>query len=264
MNNLIKHRWFEIRHNPIFWMTFAICCVFTIFLIGVEGKHYLTDTPMVAGVSYNMQGLFMASTADCIFPLLIISGAFTAMMLGQQFSSRTINQEIAAGHSRAEIFLSQCMVGFVVPNITILLAIFIGCLRWVGSIPMPSAEEIIPYVVRAIILLLLLNFSLFSACILFVVLFRDTAKTMAVSALFLLIACWTMPALEQPLTKAAGTLYPITPTLPLLLHPAFLMRYVLYSTLTFAQGIAAAGVAIGWIILFLSIAYCTFRRCELK
>ena len=264
MNNLIKHRWFEIRHNPIFWMTFAICCLFTMFLIGIAGEHYLTDTPMVAGVFHDWLGLFMNSTADCIFPLLIISGAFTAMMLGQQFSSRTIDQEITAGHSRAEIFFSQCIIGFIVPGITTLLSVFIGCLRWVGSVPMPSAEEAIPYLVRVVILMLLVNFSLFSACILFVVLFRDTAKTMAVSALFLLIACWTMPALEQSLPKAPGTLYPITPTLPLLLHPAFLMRYLLYSTLTFAQGIAAAGVAVGWTILFLSVAYRVFRRCELK
>ena len=264
MENLMKHRWFEIKHNPIFWMTFAICCAFTLFLIGGVGKHYLTDSPMVAGVSYNMQGLFMASTADCIFPLLIISGVFTSMILSQQFSSRTIDQEIAAGHSRTEIFFSQCIIGFAVPNITILLAIFIGCLRWAGSIPMVSAEIIIPYLARVVILLFLLNFSLFSACILFAVLFRDTAKTMAVSALFLLIACWTMPALQAPLTKAPGTLYPVSPTLPLLLHPAFLMRYVLYSTLTFTQGIEAAGVAIGWAALFLSAAYCEFRQCELK
>ncbi len=264
MSNLIKHRWFELRHNLIFWLTLAICCTFTLLLIGMAGDHYLTDPPMVAGVSNDLQGLFMASMADCIFPLLIISGAFTAMMLGQQFSSRTIDQEIAAGHSRAEIFASQCIVGFVVPNITILLAIFIGCLRWVGSIPMASAGVAIPYLVRVVILLLLLNFSMLSACILFVVLFRDTSKTMAVSALFLLIACWTMPALEQSLTKAPGTLYPLAPTLPLLLHPAFLMRYVLYSAFTFAQGIEAAGVAIGWTILLLSIAYCVFRRCELK
>lgn len=264
MNNLIKHRWFELRHNPILWMTFAICCVLTLLLIGVTGEHYLTDSPMVAGVSHDWLGLFMNSTADCIFPLLMISGAFTSMMLGQQFSSRTIDQEIAAGHSRAELFFSHCMVGFVVPGTTVLLAIVIGCLRWVGSFPMPSAEAAIPYFFRVVVLLPLLGFSLFSACILFVVLFRDTAKTMAVSALFLLIACWTMPALEQSLPKAPGTLYPITPTLPLLLHPAFLMRYVLYSTLTFTQGIEAAGVAVGWAVLFLSVAYCVFRRCELK
>lgn len=264
MSNLMKHRWFEIRHNPVFWMALAICCVFTLSLIIGVGKHYLTDPPMVAGVSYDMQGLFMASTADCIYPLLIISGVFTSMILSQQFSSRTIDQEIAAGHSRAEIFFSQCIIGFAVINITILLAIFIGCLRWAGSIPMVSAKVIIPYLARAVILLMLLNFSLFSACILFVVLFRDTAKTMAVSAFFFLIACWTMPILQAPLAKAPGTLYPLTPTLPLLLHPAFLMRYALYKTLTLTQGIAAAGVAIGWAALFLSAAYCIFRRCELK
>lgn len=264
MSNLMKHRWFELRYNSVLWLTLIICCAFAFIVTSMTGLSYLTDAPMVEGVSYNLQGFFSAMTADCIFPLLIIGGSFTAMMLGQQFSSRTIDQEISAGHSRVEIFASQCIVGFIVPNTAILLAIFIGCLRWAGSIPMSSAGEAIPYFSRTLILLSLLNFSLFSACIFFVVIFRDTAKTITVSALFLLVACWTMPALEQAAPQVHGTLYTIAPSLPLLLHPAFLMRYVLYSTLTFSQGIWAVAVAIGWTILFLGGAYCVFRRCELK
>lgn len=261
MSNLIKYRHYELKRNPILWLTFFICFAFAFLLIG---PHYLTEAPMVPGIPDNLQGLFMASAADCIFPLLMLSGAFTSMMLGRQFSDRTIDLEISAGHSRNEVFVEQCFVGFVIPNVTILLAILIGCLRWAGSVPFPSSGAAVLFLVRAVFLLMLLNFSFISACLLFAIVFRDTAKTTAVSALFLLILCWTMPAMEQPLPKAPGTLYPVTPSLPLLLHPAFLMRYSLYSTLTFEQGAWVAGVAVGWSILFLGIAYCIFRRCELK
>ena len=264
MSNLLKHRWFEVKHNPVFWLTLAICCALIFIISSLSGLSELTDPPMVSGVSYNLQGFFSALTADAILPLLIISGSFTAMMLGQLFSDRTIDQEIAAGHSRASIFISQCIIGFLVPNIAVFLSIFLGCLLWAGSIPLPHAAVMLPYLARVIILLLLLNFSLFSACILIVVLFRDTAKTITISALFLLITCWTMPALEQTVPQVQGTLYTNDPSLPLLLHPAFLMRYVLYSTLTPIQGFWSAGVAAGWTILFLGAAYCVFRRCELK
>ena len=264
MSNLMKHRWFELRHNRTFWLTLVFCFAFTLLQVGTVGDHYMTDTPMVAGVTHDWMGLFRNAAADCILPLLIISGTFTAMILGQQFSDRTVDQEIAAGHSRAELFVSQCVIGFAVPNITVLPAILAGCLCWAGRVPMPSAAEAIPYFARVSALLLLLDFSLFAVCMLFVVLFRDTAKSMAVSAFFLLIICWTMPALEQSLARAPGTIYPLTPTLPLLLHPAFLIRYSLYSTLTFTQGLQTAGVAVGWSALFLCCAYCIFRRCELK
>lgn len=264
MSNLMKHRWFELRHQPAFWLTAAICYVFSFFMIGLSGSHYMTDTPMVAGVTPDWRGLFMNAAADCILPLIMISGAFTAMMLGQQFSSRTVDLEIAAGHSRKEIFASQSIAGFAVINITVLPAILIGCLCWAGRVPMLSAALVVPYLIRVFFLLLLLECSVFSACMLFVVLYRDTAKTMAVSALFLLIANWTMPALEASEARAPGALYPLTPTLPLLLHPAFLMRYALYSALTPMQGLWTAGVAVGWAVLFLSAAYCVFRRCELK
>lgn len=259
MSNLIKYRCFELRHNLILWLMFLICVVFAWVLIS---PHYLTDPPMIPGIPNNMQGLFMASAADCIFPLLIISGAFTSMMLGRQFSDRTIDLEIAAGHSRAAIFTVHCCAAFVIPGATVLLAILIGCLRWAGSVPLSGGE--LSFFVRAILLLLLLSFSLVSSCILFAVIFRDTAKTMAVSAFFLLIACWSMPAIQQPLTKVPGTLYPTVPSLPLLLHPAFLMRYVLYPALTPGQGIWSAVIAAMWSALFLGAAYCIFRHRELK
>lgn len=261
MSNLFRYRWFEIRHNRILWMTALICLAFAVAIIG---PHYLTETQMVAGVSHNLQGLFMASTADCIFPLIIISGTFTAMMLGQPFSNRTIGQEIAAGHGRLEIFLSECMVGFVVPGATTLLPILLGCIRWVGGIPLPPAATAVPYFVRTVLLLLILSFSLLSPCILFVMLFRDTARAMAVSAFYLFVASFVMASLMETVAKVPGTAYTLAPTLPLLVNPAFLLRYVLYSTLTFTQGIEAAGVAIGWIVIFLSAAYCVFRRCEVK
>ena len=264
MGNLLKHRWFEIRHNSILWITIGVCCLFTFLVTSFTGLNYLTDPPMIAGVSYNMQGFFSALTADIIFPLLIISGAFTTMMLGQMFSDRTIDQEISAGHSRKSIFLSYCFVGFIVPNSAVFLSIFVGCLRWVGRIPSPSIKEMLPYLLQAVSLLLLLNFSLFSVCILIVVFFRDAAKAITVSALFLLVICWTMPALEQMVPQVPGTLYTVNPSFLLLLHPAFLMRYVLYSILTPGQGLWSAGVAIGWTLLFLGVAYGIFRRCELK
>lgn len=264
MSNLLKHRWFEIKYNPIFWITLTLCCGFTLLVTNLVGLNYLTDPPMVAGVSYDLKGFFASLTADAIFPLLIISGAFTAMMLGQLFSNRTIDQEIAAGHSRVSIFASYCVIGFAIPNLAVFLAIFVGCLRWAGNIPSPSAGAMILYLTHVIILLLLLNFSLFSACIFIIVLCRDTSKTITISALFLLITCWTMPALEQAAPHVQGALYTNEPSLALLLHPAFLMRYVLYATLTPQQGLWAAGVSLGWTILFLGIAYAVFRRCEIK
>lgn len=264
MSNLLKHRWFELRHNPILWGTLVVCCAFTFLVTNFTGLNYLTDPPMVSGVSFNIQGFFAALTADTIFPLLIISGSFTAMMIGQLFSDRTITQEISSGHTRKSIFISQCMIGFIVPNIAVFLAIFVGCLRWFGTIPSVSAEEMLFYLFRAILLLSLLNFSLFSVCVLIAVTFRDTARTITVSALFLLVICWTMPALEQAVPQVHGTLYTANPSLPLLLHPAFLMRYVLSSIFTPAQVLWSFGVAIGWTVLFLGIAYGIFRRCELK
>lgn len=264
MSNLMKHRWFELRHQPVFILTIVICYAFSFFLVGMVGEHYMTDSPMVAGVTQDWMGLFMNSTADMIFPLLIIGGTFTSMILGQQFTTRTVNLEIAAGHSRKNVFASQSIIGFAVINITVLPAIIIGSLFWVGRVPMPLAAVVFPYLIRVIVLLSLLNSSLFSACILFMVLFRDTAKTMAVSALFLFFVCFAVPMFEESLAKAPGTLYPISPTLPLYLNPAFLVRYVLYSTLTPAQGILSAVIAIGWSAVFLGAAYCIFRRCELK
>lgn len=261
MSNLMKYEWYELRHNSILWLAIVVLCVFGFLIIG---PGYLEGPPMVPNTPKNIQGIFMASAADSTYLFLIIAGAFTAMLLGQQFSNRTIDNELAAGHSRAEIFAARSIICFIVPNVAILLALFMGILRCSFTVPWPSALEAIPYFARTIGLLLLLNFSLASACIFFVVLFRDTAKSMAISAVFLLLACWTMPALQQTAVMVPGTLYTNTPGIALLLHPAFLMRYILRPNLSLAQGVEAIAVAIGWSIVFQSSAYCVFRRCELK
>ena len=261
MNNLLKCQWYQLKHNSLFWLTIAIPLIFALIIIQ---PAYLKDAPMVPDIPHNLQGLFMAATADCIFPLLIIAGAFTAMLFGQQFSGRTIDCEISAGHNRSTIFISRCIVSFILLNAAVLIAILIGCIRCAFWISWPSVSEVVPYFIRTILLLSLLDFSLFSACIFFAVLFKDAAKTMAVSALFLLIACWFMAGLLQYTSKVPGTLYTNTPGLALLIHPAYLMREVLQIKLNLQSCIEAVAVSIGWMALFLGSGYCVFRRSELK
>ena len=260
MSNLLKYEWYELRHNLIFWLTMVIPCALGIIMFGPD---YLGNDPLVPDIPHNIQGIFMATAADGIIPLLIITGAFTAMLFGQQFSNRVIDHEIAAGHSRIAIYTSRCIVGFIVPNVAILLALLLGCIRCSFSIPLPSTQSI-PYFIRTIAMLLLLNFSLISICIFLVMLFRDTAKSMAISALFLLIICWFMAGLLQTANLAPGTAYTNTPGLALLFHQAYLIRHVLRPHLTLVEGLEAIAVTVGWITVFLGGGYCVFRRCELK
>lgn len=258
MGNLLKYEWYGLRHNPVFWLIMAVSCVFGILMFGPDS---LENTPMVPGIPYDLQGIFMSITADGSCPILIIAGAFTAMLLGQRFSDRTIDHEITAGHSRISIYASQCMVGLIVPNTALLLALLAGCLRCSLSVPLPSVETI-PYFIRTVGMLSILGFSLVSACVFFVVLFRDTSKSMAISALFLLVACWMMAALLQTSAIVPGTVYTDTPGLALLLHPAYLIRYILQTNLSLAQGVEAMSVAVGWSTLFLCSGYYIFRRYE--
>lgn len=271
MSNLLKHMWFELRHNPVFWVTLTVCFTFMLFLTGTVVMSFSTDPSVPTSAACDWLNLFKNSATEGILPLITISGTSVVLMFGQKFSSRTINQEITAGHSRGEIFASLCIVGFVVLSSTVLLSVIAGCLCWAGKFPMPSAEIAIPYFLRILFLLPILSFSFFSACMIFVVCFRDTAKATVFSACFLFTAvilmAVTLTAILKPyLAATPGAFGSVVsaPPLSLFLQPTFLIWYVLYSTLAPAQGIQAAGVAIGWTALFLSIAYCVFRRCELK
>ena len=103
MDKLLKLEKYQLLHNSIYW-----CGMIGIFILGFfTADTYVTEVmgPTEEIVS-SLADIFNGMVYDSTF-LLIIMSAILALILGQEFSKRTINLEVSAGHSRKQIFTSK-------------------------------------------------------------------------------------------------------------------------------------------------------------
>ena len=114
MDKLLKLEKYQLLHNSIYW-----CGMIGIFILGFfTADTYVTEVmgPTEEIVS-SLADIFNGMVYDSTF-LLIIMSAILALILGQEFSKRTINLEVSAGHSRKQIFTSKIISYLIAFNLT--------------------------------------------------------------------------------------------------------------------------------------------------
>ena len=83
---------------------------------------------MGGGLLHPSQIFLNGMVYDSTFLLIIIS-SILALILGQEFSSRTIDLEVNAGHSRKTIFFAKVISYLIAFNIMALVYPVAGCIR---------------------------------------------------------------------------------------------------------------------------------------
>ena len=103
MRNLLKMERYQLSHNFLYW-----CGVVGIFLIGFFTAETYVPEVMgpTGGAATSLADIFNGMVYDSTF-LLILMSSILALILGQEFSCRTVDLEITAGHSRKAIFFSK-------------------------------------------------------------------------------------------------------------------------------------------------------------
>lgn len=125
MDKLLKLEKYQLLHNSIYW-----CGMIGIFILGFfTADTYVTEVmgPTEEIVS-SLADIFNGMVYDSTF-LLIIMSAILALILGQEFSKRTINLEVSAGHSRKQIFTSKIISYLIAFNLMALVYPVSGCIR---------------------------------------------------------------------------------------------------------------------------------------
>ena len=103
MSNLLKMERYQLSHNFLYW-----CGMVGIFLIGFfTAETYVPEVMgTTGGAATSLADIFNGMVYDSTF-LLILMSSILALILGQEFSYRTVDLEITAGHSRKSIFFSK-------------------------------------------------------------------------------------------------------------------------------------------------------------
>lgn len=179
MNNLLKMEKYQLSHNIFYW-----CGLIGIFLIGFfTADTYVPEAmgPM-GGAATSLADIFNGMVYDSTFLLIIIS-SILALILGQEFSSRTIDLEVNAGHSRKTIFFAKVISYLIAFNIMALVYPVAGCIRESVRFGITEAGNLCYKVSKAILYSLLLNSATFLIAIWIVFWLRSSARAIAVTAL---------------------------------------------------------------------------------
>ncbi|OPJ60021.1 ABC transporter permease [Clostridium oryzae] len=245
MNNLLKMERYQLLHNRVFWGG-----MIGIFLIG----FFTADTYLMevlgpsGGAAKSLSDIFNGMVYDSTFVLIIVS-SILALILGQEFSWRTIDQEICAGHSRRQIFSCKLIVYLIAFNLMAIIYPLAGCIREYGRFGIVGAALFFYSIIKAVVYSLLLNSVVFLIPILCCYCFRNTAKSVGVTAAIVFV-----------LSLYLG--YGMELGLPIAFLPIYQIREVVRSSAIIQPFSLIVGTV--WLIVLLLMSWRIFRKCDLK
>lgn len=181
--------------------------------------------------------------------LLILMSSILALILGQEFSYRTVDLEITAGHSRKSIFISKVITYLIAFNVMALVYPIAGCIREFFRFGFIDGGNFIYQATKAVLYSLLLNSATFFIAIWICFSLRNSAKAIAVTAV-------TTFVLSLYLGFGMMLKFPV----------AFLPTYQIREAVTSIAIFQPFPILIGivWVVALLILSWCSFRKCELK
>ena len=181
MDKLLKLEKYQLLHNSIYW-----CGMIGIFLLGFfTADTYVTEVMgSTEEIASSLADIFNGMVYDSTF-LLIIMSAILALILGQEFSKRTINLEVSAGHSRKQIFTSKIISYLIAFNLMALVYPVSGCIREFGRFGVADVGMFFYNIIKAIIYSCLLNSAIFLIAILICCYLQDAVKATSVTVIII-------------------------------------------------------------------------------
>lgn len=178
MSNLLKMDRYQLCHNRVY-----LGGLLAVFLLG----FFMADTYILevmgpgGGKAASLEDIFNGMVYDSTFLLIIIS-SILALILGQEFSCRTINQEISSGHSRGEIFVSKVASYLIAFNVMAVIYPIAGCIREFVKIGIADTASFFYNVIKASAYSFILNSPVLLIAVLTCFYFESSAKAVAATA----------------------------------------------------------------------------------
>lgn len=245
MNNLLKMERYQLFHNFFYW-----CGLIIVFFMGflTADTYILEVMGPDGGVVASLADIFNGMVYDSTFLLVIIS-SILSLILGQEFSCRTLDLEISAGHSRKEIFASQIIIYLIAFNIMAIVYPVAGCIREFGRFGIVDATGFFYNIMKATAYSFLLNGVIFLAAMLICYCLQSSLKAVAVTAITTFV-----------LSLYLG--YGMMLKLPVAFLPTYQIREAV-STGEFFQLVAILNGVV-WMSILIFLSWIRFRKCDLK
>lgn len=245
MTNLMKMMRYQTLRDRLAWAVMAIMVILGFFM----ADGYLDNVMGQTGRSaQSLEDVFGGMVYDSTF-LLVILSALLALRVGGQFSSRTIDQLVSAGHRRSAIYTSLVLNNLIVFNVAALLYPCVGTLKEAGRFGLADGAAAFSVIGKDVLYSLLLNSAVFLLVIALALWLRAALPAMAVAALGVFA-----------LALYLG--YGLMLGLPVDFLPIAQIRFVAEGS-GFLQGPALV-IGVCWLSAGALLGWVQFRRCDLK
>lgn len=245
MNNLLKMERCQLFHNRIYWGG-----ILGVFLLGfITADTYVPEVMGPSGAAAkSLADIFNGMVYDSTF-LLILVCSILSLMLGQEFSWRTINYEVCAGHTRQQIFVSKTVCYLAAFHIMTLLYPIAGCIREYAKFGIADIGFFFLSIIKAVSYSLLLNSAEFLIAVFCCYWFRNCARAVAFTA-----------GITFSLSLYLG--YGMKLGLPVAFLPIFQVREAISAQAVILPGSLVIGGV--WIVVLSILTWLKFCKCDLK
>lgn len=226
----------------LLYLIFSICCIIALVF---TDESYLTD-PIVVNTPHSLAGVFMNEVADAGIANILIIGCYVTFEFASDLKQRCVNYELISGNSRQKVFFSHYAYSFILSGSMITGSLLVGCCKYGLTDWIITIWENIAYFLRSILFIYILSFSIISMCMIFAVLFKDTAKCTIITFVFLFSSCYIMAAVASAISGNSIVSAYEKPPLALLFYPPYLWRWILNPELQMSQLLGAVTVAVLW------------------
>ena len=258
MKNLMRYNYYRTRHNMLSYLILLICCVIAFVF---TDESYLTD-PIVVNTPQSLTGVFMNEVADAGIANILIVGCYVTFEFAGNLKQRCINYELISGNSRNKVFISHYAYSFILSGSMITVSLLVGCCKYGLTDWVITIWNNIAYFLRSILFIYILSFSIISMCMIFAVLFKDTAKSTIVTFVFLFLSCYIMAAIASAISGNSIVSAYEEPPLALLFYPPYLWRWILNPELQMSQLLGVVTVAVLWCGSAFAIGNYFFEKME--
>ncbi|MBO5237986.1 MAG: ABC transporter permease subunit [Lachnospiraceae bacterium] len=117
MWNVIRAQLYQLKKDKISWGAIFLALAMSVILAFLYADEYKSGSEIVAGMA------FFYAMIGMIVMLIVVTG-----IMGKDFTDKTLNYEILAGHTRGEVFLGRLLVAALVGSLVgFLVMVVVPC-----------------------------------------------------------------------------------------------------------------------------------------
>jgi len=253
MYNLLKSEFFKLKRSSGFVVLLILSLVFGI----ISTISFAFGEIIGSGINQSGHDAYFLIFTDLRTLMLIFAGAFSGIFIGEDFSCRAFQAEIAMGNSRLKVMLNKTvvyMVGICL-MIFIWLVVVLSGTTIVNGFGESLSFELIANMIRAGLVFSLHICACSMICVLVSVILKNKGSILAINFLLLVIIDGIFQVFSM-LNDKGLTIYAKTPFIQSLLSAS--------PQMSGSELLISISIATVSIMSLFSISYVVFRRCELK